>query len=98
MSHPKRKKPLNIKKYWPLVSVLLFLSILASSLLWPQAARPLAWTVLCLGLGLAIFATIRRDVQTPRMKPIAHKLAFLAFVEEQIRALLPTVFSFGEFE
>ncbi len=63
MSHPKQRKPFSIKKYWPVVSILLFLSIIATSILWPQISRPLAWTVLCLGLGLAIYATVRRDYQ-----------------------------------
>ncbi len=80
MNHPKQKKPLNIKKYWPLVSILLFLSIIASSLLWPLAAPPLAWTALCLGLGLAIYATVRRDYQPYKQGLIPRRTLVRALV------------------
>ncbi|MEW6587046.1 MAG: YitT family protein [Nitrospirota bacterium] len=51
------------KKSWFLLSLLIFLFITATSLLWPQAACPLAWTALCLGLGLAIYDRILHDME-----------------------------------
>ncbi len=35
----------------------------ASCILLAYASRPLAWTVLCLGLGLAVYATVRQEYQ-----------------------------------
>ncbi len=89
MSRAKRKKLLNIKKYWPLVSILFLLSIIASSLLWPQAARPLAWTALCLGLGLAIFATVRRDYQ-PYKQGLIPRRAFVCRLAIDLLGILLT--------
>jgi len=91
MNHPKQKKPLNIKKYWPLVSILLFLSLIASSLLWPQTAPPLAWTALCLGLGLAIFATVRRDYQPFKQGLIPRRAFVRALVIDLVGLLLSTL-------
>lgn len=87
MSRPKLKKLLNIKKYWPFISLLLFLSIIAASLLWPPAARPLAWTVLCLGLGLAIYATVRRDYQ-PYKQGLLPRRAFVRVLGIDLSGLL----------
>jgi hypothetical protein len=91
MGHPRQKKPLNIKKYWPLVSILLFLAIIAASLLWPQVARPLAWTALCLGLGLAIFATLHRDHQPYKQGLIPRRALVRALVIDLSGLLLSTL-------
>ena len=89
MSRPRQKTPLNIKKYWPLVSIFLFLTIIASSLLWPPAARPLAWIVLCLGLSLAIFAAVRRDYQ-PFKQGLIPRRAFVRRLAIDLSGILLT--------
>jgi tellurite resistance protein TehA-like permease len=91
MSHPKQKKPLNIKKYWPVFSIFLLLAIIVTSLLWPQAARPLAWTALCLGLGLAIFATVWRDYQPYKQGLIPRRTFVRALVINLVGLLLSTL-------
>ncbi len=90
MSHPKQRKPFSIKKYWPVVSILLFLSIIATSVLWPQISRLLAWTVLCLGLGLAIFATVRRDYQPYKQGLIPRRAFIRTLVIDLVGLLLST--------
>jgi hypothetical protein len=90
MSRPKQKKSLNIKKFWPLVSILLFLSIIATPILWPQISRPLAWTALCLGLGLAIYATVHRDHQPYQQGLIPRRALVRALVIDLSGLLLST--------
>lgn len=91
MSHPKQKRPFSIKKYWPLVSILLFLSIIATSILWPQISRPLAWTALCLGLSLAIYATVQRDYQPYKQGLIPRRAFVRALVIDLSGLLLSTL-------
>ncbi len=91
MSRPKMKEPLNIKKFWPLISILLFLSVIAASILWPQTARPLAWTALCLGLGLAIYATFQRDYQPFKQGLIPRRAFVRALVIDLSGLLLSTL-------
>ncbi len=75
------------KRLWYLFSFLPILFILAASLLWPQAARPLAWTVLCLGLGLVIYATVRRDYQ-PYKQGLLPRRAFVRALVIDLSGLL----------
>jgi tellurite resistance protein TehA-like permease len=81
----------NPKRAKLFLSILFLLAIIIFSLLWPQAARPLAWTVLCLGLGLAIFATVRADYQPYKQGLIPRRSFVRSLVIDLVGLLLSTL-------
>jgi hypothetical protein len=52
-----------LEKFWPIISLLLILALLVSLLFWPAPARSLSEIVLFVGIGMAVFFTIRRNWQ-----------------------------------
>ena len=49
-----------LQKYWPYVSLILIVTLLASLLFWPSLSSPLGLIVLVLAVGLGIVFTIRK--------------------------------------
>jgi len=49
-----------LKKYWPYLSLILIIALLASLFFWPALSSPLGMTVLVLAVGIAIVFTVRR--------------------------------------
>ncbi len=89
MSHARQKHPLSSKTFRLVFTVLFILALIATSLLWPPAARPLTWTTLCLGLGLAIYATVRRDYQ-PYKQGLIPRHAFVRALVIDLTGILLT--------
>jgi hypothetical protein len=86
---------MHIKRILQFLLPILLLSLLASSLLWPSAARPLAWTALCLGLGLAVYAIVRRD-RLPYQQGLIPRKAFVRrLVIDLSGLLLSTIAAIG---
>ena len=49
-----------LQKYWPYVSLILIVTLLASLLFWPSLSSPLGMAVLGLAVGIGIVFTIRK--------------------------------------
>ena len=53
----------TLERYWPVVSILSVLALLASLFFWPSASATLAVLILILSLGMAILFIVRRQMQ-----------------------------------
>ncbi|MGB7538827.1 MAG: hypothetical protein WBM17_09825 [Anaerolineales bacterium] len=51
----------SLEKYWPSISTVLLLSALVTLFLWPTIAKPIIWTVIILGIGVAVVLTVNRQ-------------------------------------
>jgi hypothetical protein len=66
----------SIEKFWPMVSTLSILVILAFQFVWPANIRPLSLIVMGIGLAAMIAFTIQRHLSAHREKRIEqHALA-----------------------
>jgi hypothetical protein len=55
-----------LEKYWPLISILLLLALLACLLFWPGIARPLGLTVLLVSLTVGMLLVSQKHLRAYR--------------------------------
>jgi len=56
----------SLEKYWPLISILLLIVLLASLWLWPEMQGPLSLAIIIVSVGMLLAFTIHRRVEETR--------------------------------
>lgn len=78
----------SLEKRWPLISILLLISLLASLWLWPEAQGPLSVEIIVLSVGMLLSFTIHRRLEESRQGALDHSVLWRMIILDVVGVLL----------